>query len=76
MNESEATVMRLTEQAKILKDEIRRMERNQDRERELANMEYLKNIIMQVSLTGIHPYNAADASFDQCTKTQRFLKFI
>ena len=75
MNESEATVMRLTEQAKILKDEIRRMERNQDRERELANMEYLKNIIMQVSLTGIHPYNA-DANFDQSTKTLRFLKNI
>ena len=51
------------------------MERNQDRERELANMEYLKNIIMQVSLTGIHPYNA-DAMFDQSTKTLRFLKNI
>ena len=41
LNESEATVMRLTEQAKILKEEIRRMERNQAREKEISNMEYL-----------------------------------
>ncbi|ELU10899.1 hypothetical protein CAPTEDRAFT_155764 [Capitella teleta] len=47
LNESEATVMRLTEQAKILKGEIRRMERNQEREKEISNMEYLKNIILK-----------------------------
>ena len=48
LNESEATVMRLTEQAKILKEEIRRLERNQEREKEAANMEYLKNIFLKV----------------------------
>lgn len=30
--ESEATSMRLTEQAKVLKEEIRRLERNQERD--------------------------------------------
>ena len=40
--------MRLTEQAKILKDEIRRLERNQERDKGISNMEYLKNIIIKV----------------------------
>jgi hypothetical protein len=48
MNESEADVMRLTEQVKILKDEIRRLERNTQREKETQNLEYLKNILMKV----------------------------
>lgn len=47
LNESEAALMRLTEQAKILKEEIRRLERNQEREKEAANMEYLKNILLK-----------------------------
>lgn len=42
--------MRLEEQAKILKEEIRRLERNQQREKEAANMEYLKNILLKVCL--------------------------
>lgn len=45
LNESEATVLRLTEQASILKAEIRRLERNQERQSSVSNMEYLKNII-------------------------------
>ena len=40
--------MRLTEQAKILKEEIRRLERNQARENAISNMEYLKNIVFKV----------------------------
>lgn len=40
--------MRLTEQAKILKEEIRRMERNTQRDRETSNLEYLKNILLKV----------------------------
>ena len=36
------------EQAKVLKEEVRRLERNQEREKHLANMEYLKNIILKV----------------------------
>jgi len=47
LRESEANSMRLTEQAKVLKDEIRRLERNQEREKESANLEYLKNVILQ-----------------------------
>jgi len=53
LNESEATILRLTEQAKILKQEIRRLERNQEREKEAHNMEYLKNILLKVSVTKI-----------------------
>ena len=48
MNDSEATVLRLTEQARILKEEIRRMERNQTRETAVSNMEYFKNIMFKV----------------------------
>lgn len=47
LNESEATNARLLEQTKLLKDEIRRMERNMERENHLANTEYLKNVIMK-----------------------------
>ena len=47
LSESEDSCSRLTEQAKILKDEIRRLERNNEREREMQNTEYLKNIFLQ-----------------------------
>ncbi|XP_025079782.1 LOW QUALITY PROTEIN: GRIP and coiled-coil domain-containing protein 2-like [Pomacea canaliculata] len=47
LNDSEESVSRMTEQAKILKDEIRRLNRNQQRDEELQNLEYLKNIIMK-----------------------------
>ncbi|XP_046852090.1 GRIP and coiled-coil domain-containing protein 2-like [Xenia sp. Carnegie-2017] len=47
LRESEATAMRLGEQAKVLKNEIRRLERNQEREEGLSNLEYLKNIIIK-----------------------------
>ncbi|KAK6962102.1 craniofacial development protein 2 [Biomphalaria glabrata] len=47
LSESEASVSMLTEQARILKEEIRRLERNIERERETQNMEYLKNIFLQ-----------------------------
>ena len=48
MSDNEATIMRLTEQAKVLKEEIRRLERNQQRENAISNMEYLKNVVMKV----------------------------
>lgn len=48
LNESEAAVLRLTEQAGVLKGEIRRLERNQERENAISNMEYLKNIVYKV----------------------------
>jgi len=47
LNESEANSMRLAEQAKILKDEIRRLERNQARENAISNLEYLKNVVFK-----------------------------
>ncbi|XP_014676260.1 PREDICTED: GRIP and coiled-coil domain-containing protein 2-like isoform X3 [Priapulus caudatus] len=47
LQESEETVARLTEQAKVLKQEIRRLERNQQREKHAQNLEYLKNVVMK-----------------------------
>ena len=57
MHESEGTVMRLTEQNKLLKEEVRRLERNQAREQHMANMEYLKNIVFKVNLKCISSRN-------------------
>ncbi|XP_067944753.1 GRIP and coiled-coil domain-containing protein 2-like isoform X2 [Watersipora subatra] len=45
LNDSEATCLRYNEQVKLLKQEIRRLESNQQRENAISNMEYLKNIV-------------------------------
>ncbi|EDQ87133.1 uncharacterized protein MONBRDRAFT_33471 [Monosiga brevicollis MX1] len=45
LNESEVNVDRLTEQLKLLKDELRRNERSETRGE--LNIEYLKNVILQ-----------------------------
>jgi hypothetical protein len=42
-------MMRLTEQAKILKEEVRRQERNHQKETAVSNMEYVKNVAFKVS---------------------------
>nr|XP_009663798.1 PREDICTED: GRIP and coiled-coil domain-containing protein 2 [Struthio camelus australis] len=47
LRESEATNAILMEQIKLLKSEIRRLERNQEREKSVANLEYLKNVLLQ-----------------------------
>ncbi|XP_070173480.1 GRIP and coiled-coil domain-containing protein 2-like [Littorina saxatilis] len=47
LNESEESVSRMTEQIKVLKEEIRRLYRNQQREDDLQNLEYLKNILIK-----------------------------
>ncbi|KAF6108878.1 GRIP and coiled-coil domain containing 2 [Phyllostomus discolor] len=47
LRETEATNAILMEQIKLLKSEIRRLERNQEREKSLANLEYLKNVLLQ-----------------------------
>ncbi|KAK6112906.1 GRIP domain family protein [Brugia pahangi] len=47
LNETEATNAKLVEQAKLLKEEIRRMERDRERQSHLTNTEYLKNVIMK-----------------------------
>ncbi|ETE66154.1 GRIP and coiled-coil domain-containing protein 2, partial [Ophiophagus hannah] len=47
LRESEATNVILMEQIKLLKSEIRRLERNQEREKSVANLEYLKNVLLQ-----------------------------
>lgn len=47
LNESESSNLRLTEQVRVLKEEIRRLERNKEREKHAENLEYLKNIILK-----------------------------
>ncbi|XP_044856652.1 GRIP and coiled-coil domain-containing protein 2 [Mauremys mutica] len=47
LHESEATNAILMEQIKLLKCEVRRLERNQEREKSVANLEYLKNVLLQ-----------------------------
>lgn len=37
----------LMEQITLLKSELRRLERNEQRERSVANLEYLKNVLLQ-----------------------------
>lgn len=66
LNESEATVLRLTEQASVLKGEIRRLERNQERENAISNMEYLKNIVYKVG-------HSDDANSWNCLKFSHLL---
>ena len=48
LRESEEAGVRLGEQAKLLKEEIRRLERNKEREEGVSNMEYLKNVVLKV----------------------------
>ncbi|KAL7881171.1 hypothetical protein AOLI_G00080190 [Acnodon oligacanthus] len=47
LHESEATNAVLMEQNNLLKSELRRLERNQEREKSVANLEYLKNVLLQ-----------------------------
>ncbi|XP_043926919.1 GRIP and coiled-coil domain-containing protein 2 [Protopterus annectens] len=47
LRENEATNAALLEQIKLLKSEVRRLERNQEREKSVANLEYLKNVLLQ-----------------------------
>lgn len=53
LNESEANNLRMTEQVRVLKEEIRRLERNKERETHAKNLEYLKNVVIKfVTLEG------------------------
>uniref|UniRef100_A0A8C5M5B0 GRIP and coiled-coil domain containing 2 n=1 Tax=Leptobrachium leishanense TaxID=445787 RepID=A0A8C5M5B0_9ANUR len=47
LHETEATNAILMEQITLLKNEIRRLERNQERDKSVANLEYLKNVLLQ-----------------------------
>jgi len=52
LHESEANCERLTQLSEALKEEIRRMEREKERQGHVKeNTEYLKNVILKVSLT-------------------------
>ncbi|XP_060731873.1 GRIP and coiled-coil domain-containing protein 2 isoform X1 [Tachysurus vachellii] len=53
LHESEATNAILMEQINLLKSEMRRLERNQEREKSVANLEYLKNVLLQFIF--LHP---------------------
>ncbi|XP_065056187.1 GRIP and coiled-coil domain-containing protein 2-like isoform X2 [Rhopilema esculentum] len=50
--ETEGSNVRLSEQIKVLKTEIRRMQKNQEREEALSNLEYLKNVIIKFMKCG------------------------
>ncbi|KAG8197140.1 hypothetical protein JTE90_011303 [Oedothorax gibbosus] len=52
LNDSESTNLRMSEQVRVLKEEIRRLERNQEREKHAENLEYLKNVIIKFSTLG------------------------
>ncbi|TKR81140.1 hypothetical protein L596_015068 [Steinernema carpocapsae] len=47
LKETEENNALLVEQIKVLKEEVRRLERNADRASHLANTEYLKNVVMK-----------------------------
>ncbi|KAJ3592431.1 hypothetical protein NHX12_007558 [Muraenolepis orangiensis] len=47
LHETEATNAVLMEQVTLLKSELRRLERNQEREKSASNLEYLKNVLLQ-----------------------------
>ncbi|XP_054963578.1 ranBP2-like and GRIP domain-containing protein 4 isoform X2 [Pan paniscus] len=47
LRETEATNAVLIEQIKLLKSEIRRLERNQEQDESAANVEHLKNVLLQ-----------------------------
>ncbi|XP_029494358.2 GRIP and coiled-coil domain-containing protein 2-like isoform X2 [Oncorhynchus nerka] len=47
LHETEATNAVLMEQVNLLKSEVRRLERNHEREKSVANLEYLKNVLLQ-----------------------------
>ncbi|RXM99128.1 GRIP and coiled-coil domain-containing protein 2 [Acipenser ruthenus] len=47
LHDTEATNAILMEQITLLKSEVRRLERNQEREKSVANLEYLKNVLLQ-----------------------------
>lgn len=48
--EAEMDVARLTEMNTMLKEELRRQERSTERENEMKNLEYMKNVIFKVNL--------------------------
>lgn len=48
LSESENSITLLTEQNRLLKEEIRRMQRSVDRCDIANNLEYLKNVLMKV----------------------------
>ncbi|XP_035208937.1 GRIP and coiled-coil domain-containing protein 2-like [Stegodyphus dumicola] len=49
LNDSESTNLRLSEQVRVLKEEVRRLERNKEREQHAENLEYLKNVFIKFS---------------------------
>lgn len=49
LSEAEIDVARLTEMNTMLKEELRRQERSTEREKQMQNLEYMKNVIFKVS---------------------------
>ncbi|XP_054724854.1 GRIP and coiled-coil domain-containing protein 2-like [Uloborus diversus] len=49
LNDSESANLRFGEQIRVLKEEVRRLERNKEREQHAENLEYLKNVFIKFS---------------------------
>ena len=49
LSESEAENTRLNELANVLKEEIRKDQRSEERSKHIENLEYVKNVIFKVS---------------------------
>lgn len=58
-------VARLTEMNTMLKEELRRQERSTEREKEMKNLEYMKNVIFKVSSTTISYFVQKFHKFNQ-----------
>ena len=50
LSESEAESARLTQLCEVLKEEIRSYQRSEERKKHIENLEYVKNIILKVSV--------------------------
>ena len=50
LSESEAENTRLNELANVLKEEIRSYQRSEERSKHIENLEYVKNVILKVSI--------------------------
>lgn len=51
LSEAELDVARLTEMNTMLKEEMRRQERSTEREKQMQNLEYMKNVIFKVRVS-------------------------
>jgi hypothetical protein len=59
LNDSEATNSKLTELTEVLKEEIRKEQRNEERQKHLEQTEYIKNVFFKVSVEVISAHRVS-----------------